>query len=399
MKILLTEDQFKSTAIPFFQEKDMEISVVESFKRNWELLTEDEKDLTIELYNLLYPKRSQKLKEGMMDWAQTGLDVVGIFDPTGIADLTNAVLYFGRGEPLFGMLSLVSLVPYAGDAIAKPIILGGKALGAQFKVFRTAVLAKDAQKMAMAANSMKNSGSVGRKVFEFLDGFNKGMGDKIKKILQKGKNIPIVGKFARTIDGWIDLFKRAGKQINVPTKVGTGSVTRIKGLGGATVKITHPEKVSFLNTLKQMMNFKGSPTVFREMAKKGKFKLLGKEFKKIWQVPQHRKLLGRTKLYLRFLDSVGMANFVGPDELIEELPNAESKLEAFMNSPEGQTAFNEEFINSSEISSSTASDITSDSKEISSGQYEKLLSSFGLDSSKISEETKNVLLQYLKSLT
>ena len=148
-----------------------------------------------------------------------------------------------------------------------------------------------------------------------------------------------------------------------------------------------------------MMNFKGSPTVFREMAKKGKFKLLGKEFKKIWQVPQHRKLLGRTKLYLRFLDSVGMANFVGPDELIEELPNAESKLEAFMNSPEGQTAFNEEFINSSEISSSTASDITSDSKEISSGQYEKLLSSFGLDSSKISEETKNVLLQYLKSLT
>ena len=48
--------------------------------------------------------------------------MVGIFDPTGIADITNAVLYFGRGEILFGMLSLVSVIPYLGDAIAKPII-------------------------------------------------------------------------------------------------------------------------------------------------------------------------------------------------------------------------------------------------------------------------------------
>lgn len=55
-------------------------------------------------------------------WYNTFLDVVGIVDPTGIADGINAISYFRQGDMLFGILSLISLVPYLGDAIAKPFI-------------------------------------------------------------------------------------------------------------------------------------------------------------------------------------------------------------------------------------------------------------------------------------
>ena len=55
-------------------------------------------------------------------WYNTFLDVVGIVDPTGIADGINAMSYFRQGDMLFGILSLISLVPYLGDAVAKPFI-------------------------------------------------------------------------------------------------------------------------------------------------------------------------------------------------------------------------------------------------------------------------------------
>ena len=56
---------------------------------------------------------------------QTGLDVVGTFDPSGIADAVNAIISGSQGHWGDACLSAVSMFPYAGDAIGK----GGKILG------------------------------------------------------------------------------------------------------------------------------------------------------------------------------------------------------------------------------------------------------------------------------
>lgn len=396
MKIILTEEQLRTVAIPYYSNKDLKKSELDIFKENWNSLSGEDKELVLELYKMLYPRRSKQLNEGAMDWIQTGLDVAGIFDPTGIADLTNAVLYFGRGEVLFGMLSLISIIPGAGDAIAKPIILGGKALGVPFKTFKAAIATKNATKIAGAAKSMEKMGPVGKKIVEFIQSFNKGMGEKIINLLEKGKKIPVVGKFFKTIEDWINVFRKAGKEINLPTKVGTGTKFEVKtgsGVFKGTLKGT--EKVDFMEVLRQMIKPRGkqySTTVFKDMAKKGKFKFLGKEFTKIWQVPAHRKMLGRTKMYLRFLTSLGIGSFIGPDELEKEIPDVEAKLQAYVDSPEGQSAFNEEFVNSPDMENYFQGETT---QSEDNSTIKNLASKLGI--SDLSPDTSNLLSQFIKT--
>lgn len=377
-KILVTESQFKKTLTPQYKKN------VKIFKENWSELSDSEKILVVELYKIFYPKKVKNLKEGVMDWVQTGLDVAGIFDPTGIADLTNAVLYFGRGEALFGMLSLVSIIPYAGDAIAKPIILGGKALGVPFKMFKAAVATGDASKIAKSAKAMEKLGPVGKKIVEFIESFGKGLGDKILQLISKGKKIPVVGRFASVIEDWVKIFKKAAQEIKLPTKGGFNIVG--KGISG-------PEKVDFAQTIKQMfkpLDKNYGTTAFRDFSKRGTFKLAGKEFTKIWQVPKTRKLLGKTKLFARFLDSLGIANFVGPDELTQQIPNAQQKFEEFMNKPENQSSFNDEIFNSDSSTQSSPS-----SSEDGNIDFGSIIKNLGITS--ITPEMKTILSQFLKT--
>lgn len=57
-------------------------------------------------------------KELVLDLTQVGLSVVGIFDPTGIADGTDAVISVGRGDYWGAGISALGIIPYLGD-IAK----------------------------------------------------------------------------------------------------------------------------------------------------------------------------------------------------------------------------------------------------------------------------------------
>lgn len=57
-------------------------------------------------------------KELVLDLTQVGLSVVGIFDPTGIADGTDAVVSLGRGDYWGAGISALGIIPYLGD-IAK----------------------------------------------------------------------------------------------------------------------------------------------------------------------------------------------------------------------------------------------------------------------------------------
>lgn len=58
-------------------------------------------------------------REKALDQAQAVLDAAGIADPTPISDLASGVISAARGDWVGAGLSLVSAIPYAGDAIAK----------------------------------------------------------------------------------------------------------------------------------------------------------------------------------------------------------------------------------------------------------------------------------------
>ena len=62
-------------------------------------------------------------QEIMLDMTQMALDLVGIADPTGIADGGNAVISLFRGDFKGALISAASLVPYVGD-LAKAGKLG-----------------------------------------------------------------------------------------------------------------------------------------------------------------------------------------------------------------------------------------------------------------------------------
>ncbi len=59
-------------------------------------------------------------KMGWADAAGLAADVAGIFDPTPISDGVSGVLSLGKGDFLGAGLSVASMVPYLGDAVAKP---------------------------------------------------------------------------------------------------------------------------------------------------------------------------------------------------------------------------------------------------------------------------------------
>ena len=66
----------------------------------------------------------EDVDEGVMDWVQGALDVAGLIPGVGeAADGVNALISVARGNPLEAAISLVSMIPVAGDAVGK----GGKA--------------------------------------------------------------------------------------------------------------------------------------------------------------------------------------------------------------------------------------------------------------------------------
>ena len=75
-------------------------------------------------------ERKRQLNEGIwdtvLDFGQTALDVIGSFPGLEMVDGANAAIHFTRalgGDSahfLYGLVSLISIIPVAGDAIMKP---------------------------------------------------------------------------------------------------------------------------------------------------------------------------------------------------------------------------------------------------------------------------------------
>ncbi|MCF6253008.1 MAG: HNH endonuclease [Methylococcaceae bacterium] len=101
-----------------------------------------------------------------LDLAQAALDVAGIADPTPISDGLSGLMSLARGDFIGAGLSLVSMVPYAGDALAKTT--KGARLTAKIakleKNIVSAIAATKAAKASIASKAIREARSAAAKV-------------------------------------------------------------------------------------------------------------------------------------------------------------------------------------------------------------------------------------------
>ena len=67
---------------------------------------------------IVHSGKNSKAQQNQGKWIdnfQTTLDIAGIFDPTGIVDGVNAIIYASRGEWVNAGISALAIVPYIGD--------------------------------------------------------------------------------------------------------------------------------------------------------------------------------------------------------------------------------------------------------------------------------------------
>ena len=284
--------------------KNSELDKYIQFKTKWGALNEEEKKAAIQYSNIIN-KRKDNINEG--NWMNTVGDVVGIFDPTGVVDLVNGVSYFYQGDNLFGTLSLVSAVPYLGDAIAKPILLGGKMTSSGLKGLRTAMNGGKASEIALAA---EKAGGQAKKLVRTADEW----APKVMGMLKKGKRVPLIGRMFRRIEEFMQIMFQASKDMKLGKTAGKGILPRsaFRNYGVDTSK-----------------------NVLMRMFQRGGF----------IKNTALSTLLYKSKVWLGFLDFIGVGNFVGPEEFESEYGEEYTKegMKAYLSTEEGNKWYQEEF--------------------------------------------------------
>ena len=99
-----------------------------------------------------------------LEIAQIAADTAGIVDPTPISDGVSAAISVARGDWWGAALSVVSMVPYAGDAIAKPIkaVRASKAVARLKRALEAAVSARRQIEAAAVAARRKAASAIQR---------------------------------------------------------------------------------------------------------------------------------------------------------------------------------------------------------------------------------------------
>lgn len=321
MKKIVKESELKNLVVKIYKEEQEKI-----LQEKWDNLSKEEKIFVVEFLRSAYPEKSELLREGK--WYNTLGDIVGIFDPTGIVDVVNGISYWKQGDRLFALLSFVSAVPLIGDLIAKPVVGVMKTGGAASKAFRAAAVAGDASKIAETA---KVAGGPIAKMVEKAPSW----GDKLIGMLRASiGRIPLLGRgLVKLIEEYIQIFKGAG------AKMGTRA-TELAKLEGKL--LSKAEKSKLIKQIEKDTAFRGfrdnkglANASFMTKVRGGVPRLFGNR--------ATRSLMGRTKWYLRLLDFLGIANFVGPEELMRKFTDLEDKVEQFNKTPEGQKAWADDF--------------------------------------------------------
>jgi len=92
-------------------------------------------------------------KTSWLDRAQDVVDVIGVIDPTGVADAANALGYAARGKWGDAAVSALGVIPYVGDA-GKIVKWGARASKAGKTAKKSSMLAKAAKFVEKGAAKM-----------------------------------------------------------------------------------------------------------------------------------------------------------------------------------------------------------------------------------------------------
>lgn len=329
--IVLTQEQLDMINSDLKREK-----VIQEIHEKWQTISKTQKLFVLEYLKVLHPHKEKQLNEVIKKvksnqlneaWYNTVLDVVGWLDPTGIADTLNGVIYLTQGEYLFGFLSFVGAIPYAGDVVAKPIMYALKAGKPSAKALNGVMKLSKAGKPVEAATELAKLSASGG----LIGWFTKQMGKLAPKLEELIKAMPggVLKGFKNTLLEWIDLFKKGATSSKAVRNQAADLAKGIEGVkaGGAVVRLSKKEQIKRLENLIQLS--KQTPGMFSGYRTGNKIL----SWKTFWGgMPQLmgrnrsvRALMRKTKWYLGLLDFLGIANFVGPDELQQQL--GDSKFE------------------------------------------------------------------------
>ena len=281
-----------------------------------------ESELKQRIFEIYEEERLKMINEDR--WYNTLGDVVGIFDPTGVVDLVNGVSYWRQGDKLFAILSWVSAVPYLGDLLAKPVVGVMKIGGSASKAFKAATIAGDATKMAKTA---KMAGGPIAKLVEKVPSW----GSKLIAMLRASVGrVPLLGTgLVKTVEEFVSIFGKASKEMKASTEI-TGKL-----MAKGEAALTKSEKELLATELKKQSSFRG----FRDYKGEGQSfanKYISGGMGRLWGNRATRSLMRRTKWYLGLLDFLGVANFVGPDELEEKYGDLQGRVDEYEKTNQAQ---------------------------------------------------------------
>jgi len=288
---------------------------IKYINKRWLTSTKNEKKFIVEFLKYVYPEKGKLINEAT--GFNTALDIAGIFDPTGVIDLYNGFDYWKQDDHLFAILSWVSVFPYFGDLIAKPIVGLAKFGGQSFKAFNLAFKAGNAAKMAKIAKDEP-------KLMKLLTE-SPAWGEKLLEVLRAsvGK-IPLVKRVIPLLEDYIKLFKNAGSSAKLGSAVGK--------------TISAAEKESLKTTFRGFREFGGSRWFnFLKVWGSKEFSLYAKFMAgvpRLFGNAATRSLMRRTKWYLGLLDWIGIADTKSsPEDVIKNHPE---QFEEYGNSQVGQ---------------------------------------------------------------
>ncbi len=305
------KSELKETIVQIYKEERLKV-----LQERWDNLSSSDKKFVFEFLMITQPERTELIKEDK--WYNTLGDIIGVFDPTGVVDVVNGISYWRQGDKLYAILSWISAIPYLGDLIAKPVIGVMKAGGALAKGFKGAVLAADAGKLGRYA---KSAGGPIAKLVESVSQWGPKLISALEKVIGK---IPGIGpNFIKTVKEYVTLFEEGSKQMS--------RMSSTAAKAGET--LSKSEKLNIFRKYKGVGGSMFSPSN------------LAGGIGRLWGNRGTRSLMRRTKWYLGLLDYLGIANFVGPDELENIVSDLDKKVEEYNQTDDARKRWKEDFGN------------------------------------------------------
>ena len=301
-------------------------------KQKWDSFSSQEQKFLKQLTETLYPDNKEVLTE---EWWNTLGDIVGIFDPTGVVDLVNGLDYIRQGEYFFGFLSMIAIIPYVGDLVAKPLMGVSKGSKAMRGVNQAMSVVRKGGNTAEASKILMDAGKSSSLFAKLLD-TSISWGGKLKQIIDRIPGGKLTGGLRKTLMDWIDLFIGAAKQRKNVGAVVTNFAKRVKAADPATAtKLMKELKTGLSKSSRTFRDYKMTDPSFMS--------------KYVWPGLSFRNrnlmaLMRKTKFYAGLLDYIGVANFVGPEELSQKMgeENLRNKITEYSNTKQGKEYWSED---------------------------------------------------------